>query len=67
MKKYLYDKLQSKIATIIRKNIEFEYTDTYESNSFPGLSTYHGVYRPSREDAMLTAEKILTELKIKKE
>lgn len=67
MKKYLYDKLQSKIATIIQKNINFKYWTTYESEVVRGLTTSENIYKPSREEAMSTAKKILTELKIEPE
>lgn len=64
MKAYLYDKLKSKVATVIRKNIEFEYSSSYESEQTRGLSTTTWVVKPERKQAEIAAEKILTLLDI---
>jgi len=63
MKAYIYDRMKGKIATIIRKNTEFEYTST--SEGFMGtMSTYNHRHRVSREQAETAAEKILMLLDI---
>ena len=63
MKAYIYDRMKGKIATIIRKNTEFEYTSS--SEGFMGMiSTDRHVHRASRAQAESAADKILTLLEI---
>ena len=63
MKAYLYDKMKSKIATIIRKEIEIEYTGCHEIEQY-GLAEDIYVAHPSRAQAMSAAEKILDKIGI---
>jgi hypothetical protein len=67
MKPYLYAKTQSRVASIIRKNISIEYTSSSESEQARGLTTDTWVVIPSREQALIAAEKILTLLGITKD